>query len=165
MTRYLILLLAVAAIYLWWKSPKRSQAGSKAMLPAVAAGLFAFAYAVWPLDAVPDVTPVGFVDDLLVLISAGLWIHRQWRARPQVAQSGESEPPPRATTADTWDPYRVLEVERGASRERIAQAYREQMKRYHPDRVDGLGPELQDVAHRKTLEIQRAYRELTAASS
>jgi DnaJ like chaperone protein len=55
------------------------------------------------------------------------------------------------------DPYVVLGVPRGAPPEEIARAYREQMKRYHPDRVANLGDELQRVAHRKTLEIQRAY--------
>ena len=60
-----------------------------------------------------------------------------------------------------WDPYTVLGVGRGASREEIVQAYRAQLKRYHPDRVADLGDELQQLAHRKTLELQRAYAELT----
>jgi DnaJ-domain-containing protein 1 len=60
-----------------------------------------------------------------------------------------------------WDPWTVLGVARGASRDEIGSAYRELMKRYHPDRVADLGPELQDVAHEKTVEIQRAYDELT----
>jgi hypothetical protein len=34
------------------------------------------------------------------------------------------------------------------------------MSRYHPDHVAHLGDELQTVAHRKTLEIQRAYGEI-----
>ena len=34
------------------------------------------------------------------------------------------------------------------------------MKQYHPDRVSGLGEELQHLAHEKTLAIQRAYEEL-----
>jgi preprotein translocase subunit Sec63 len=62
---------------------------------------------------------------------------------------------------DRWDPYAVLGVARDASRDEIAHAYREQLKRYHPDRVADLGPELQQVAHRKTVELQRAYAELT----
>jgi preprotein translocase subunit Sec63 len=60
-----------------------------------------------------------------------------------------------------WDPHAVLGVDPGASRDEIARAYREQLKRYHPDRVADLGPELQQVAHRKTVELQRAYTELT----
>ncbi len=59
-----------------------------------------------------------------------------------------------------WDPWAVLGVTRGASRDEIVRAYREQLKRYHPDRVADLGPELQEVAHRKTVELQRAYAEL-----
>jgi DnaJ-class molecular chaperone len=55
----------------------------------------------------------------------------------------------------------VLGVPRGASRDEIARAYREQLKRYHPDRVADLGPELQQVAHRKTVDLQRAYAELS----
>jgi DnaJ like chaperone protein len=61
-----------------------------------------------------------------------------------------------------WDPHAVLGVAPGASRDEITRAYREQLKRYHPDRVADLGPELQQVAHRKTVELQRAFDELTA---
>jgi preprotein translocase subunit Sec63 len=74
----------------------------------------------------------------------------------------ERSRPQRGTEATPgWDPYAVLGVGRGASRDDIARAYREQLKRYHPDRVADLGPELQRVAHRKTVELQRAYAELT----
>ncbi len=61
-----------------------------------------------------------------------------------------------------WDPHAVLGIGPGASRDEITRAYREQLKRYHPDRVADLGPELQQVAHSKTVELQRAYDELTA---
>jgi DnaJ-domain-containing protein 1 len=67
-------------------------------------------------------------------------------------------PPPRADL--TWDPHAVLGVERGASDAQLTHAYRERIKEYHPDRVASLGPELRDLAHRKTLEIQRAWSEL-----
>jgi preprotein translocase subunit Sec63 len=73
--------------------------------------------------------------------------------------------PPRPSAPDgppqRWDPWAVLGVTRGASQDEIARAYREQLKRYHPDRVADLGPELQQVAHRKTVELQRAYAELS----
>jgi preprotein translocase subunit Sec63 len=72
-----------------------------------------------------------------------------------------SEPARGADSPSSWDPWAVLGVARGASRDEIARAYREQLKRYHPDRVADLGPELQQVAHRKTVELQRAYAELS----
>jgi preprotein translocase subunit Sec63 len=71
--------------------------------------------------------------------------------------------PPRVSarpSPETWDPWAVLGVPRGASREEITRAHREQMKRYHPDRVADLGPELRALAHEKTLALQRAYDEL-----
>ena len=34
------------------------------------------------------------------------------------------------------------------------------MSEYHPDKVAHLGEELQELAHRKALEIQEAYRQL-----
>ena len=60
-----------------------------------------------------------------------------------------------------WDPHTVLGVPRGAPRELITRSYHDQLKRYHPDRVADLGQELQELAHRKTIEIRRAYDELT----
>lgn len=59
-----------------------------------------------------------------------------------------------------WDPYAVLGVARSASTEDVTHAYRELMKQYHPDKVATLGPELRELAHKKTVEIQRAYDQL-----
>jgi preprotein translocase subunit Sec63 len=72
-----------------------------------------------------------------------------------------SQPVRDPDSPSSWDPWAVLGIGRGASRDEIARAYREQLKRYHPDRVADLGPELQQVAHRKTVELQRAYAELS----
>ena len=58
------------------------------------------------------------------------------------------------------DPYAALGVPRSASQEAIQTAYRARMNEYHPDKVAHLGEELQQLAHRKALEIQRAYEQL-----
>ena len=55
--------------------------------------------------------------------------------------------------------YEVLGVPATATPTEIKSAYHRQMQKYHPDKVSGLGAELQDVALRKTQEITAAYHE------
>ncbi|MCP4036220.1 MAG: DnaJ domain-containing protein, partial [bacterium] len=62
--------------------------------------------------------------------------------------------------AKAFDAYNVLGVARSASSDVIKAAYRARMKEYHPDKVAHLGEELQNLAHEKSQEIQRAYRQL-----
>ena len=53
------------------------------------------------------------------------------------------------------NPYEVLEIREGASKEEIKKAYREQVKKYHPDQY-GNNP-LKDLAEEKLREINEAY--------
>lgn len=53
------------------------------------------------------------------------------------------------------NPYEVLEIREGASKEEIKKAYREQVKKYHPDQY-GNNP-LRDLAEEKLREINEAY--------
>ena len=92
-----------------------------------------------------------------LLLLAVVWL--VWRALRQLPAGGR-RPPDRLVQAG-WDPYDVLGVPRGASREAITRSYHAQLKRYHPDRVADLGEELRELAHRKTIELRRAYDELT----
>ena len=64
------------------------------------------------------------------------------------------------SSAGPWDPYQILEIERGASQETIKQAFRKLAGRYHPDKVEYLGDEFKTLAERRFKEIQRAYEEL-----
>lgn len=155
MARLLILLAVVVALYLWWRRRR---------LPLIAVALAALAYVASPIDLLPDVSPLGLLDDLLVIAATAWWLREQWRRRPRPQPRRTPPPAPPPDGDGGWDPYRVLDVPRGASRDDIVHAYRQQMKRYHPDRVSDLGEELQAVAHRRTLEIQRAYDELSRAA-
>ena len=58
------------------------------------------------------------------------------------------------------DVLEVLGVSASASSETIRSAYRARMKEYHPDKVAHLGEELQKLAHEKSQQFQRAYRQL-----
>jgi uncharacterized membrane protein YkvA (DUF1232 family) len=164
MGRLVVILIVAAAVY-WWARPKwpRELAGR---LPRALGILLALLYLVSPVDLIPDVLgPVGFLDDILVLLSVLWWVSQQVpRPRPQTEQRAGYGRTQRSAEPESqqarWDPYEILGVKRGASREEITHAYREQMKRYHPDRVADLGEELQRVAHEKTVEIQRAYEAL-----
>lgn len=61
------------------------------------------------------------------------------------------------------DPYEVLGVSRNASSEEITKAYRELVKKYHPDKYQG-NP-LADLAQEKLQEINEAYDAITKGSS
>jgi hypothetical protein len=66
-----------------------------------------------------------------------------------------STPRKQSHTAPTL--YDTLEVIRTASPETIHAAYRSLISRYHPDKVSGLGSELQAIANARTKEINYAY--------
>jgi DnaJ like chaperone protein len=59
-----------------------------------------------------------------------------------------------------WNPYRILEVEKGASQEEIKHAFRQLAGKYHPDKVEYLGDEFKALAEKRFKDIQRAYDEL-----
>src|SRR5215831_21081008 len=61
--------------------------------------------------------------------------------------------------------YDTLEVIPTASPETIQAAYRSLITRYHPDKVAGLGPELQAAANARTKEINFAFDILNDAVS
>ncbi|UWZ85143.1 restriction endonuclease [Occallatibacter riparius] len=93
------------------------------------------------------------------------WIERDYSARRSAESSeryrGHQSDSASATgTAGSFDPYRILGIRRGASREEIRAAYRREMSNYHPDKVAHLGKELQDLAKVKAQAINRAYSEL-----
>ena len=69
------------------------------------------------------------------------------------------KPAPRLPSSGP-SPHEVLGVDPGASREQIRRAYQEKIRQYHPDRVATLGPELREIAERRSKEINAAYREL-----
>jgi len=150
MLRFLVPALGLAALYYVWRHPD-GWAGLTKLVRPVLLLMAALLYLRAPIDVIPDGTLIGFLDDLLVLLAA-LYFGRS-------TPSAAPPPPPvrPARTVVDFDPYGVLGVAPNASQIEIARAFRDKMKQYHPDRVSGLGDELQKVAHEKSIEIRRAY--------
>ena len=131
--------------------------------------LAAVVYLLFPFDLVPDLLgPVGRIDDLAA-IALLAWFYQRHVSQLRTAGSdrpggadadaqsaGASEKPPESA----FDPHAVLGIPRSASADEVQVAYRARMQEYHPDKVAHLGVELQTLAHEKSQEIQRAYRQL-----
>ena len=82
---------------------------------------------------------------------------REEKRGPEGRSTDQSAEGPKIVTQD---PYTVLGIQPGASREEIRNAYRNLSKKYHPDRVNHLGPEFRDLAHEKFIDIKKAYEAL-----
>lgn len=57
--------------------------------------------------------------------------------------------------------YELLEIAPTAPFEEIKRAFRQQIARYHPDKVQHLGREFQDMAADRAAELTEAYRVLS----
>lgn len=61
--------------------------------------------------------------------------------------------------------YQLLDLPSSASSDDIKKAFRQQIARYHPDKVQHLGKEFQDMAADRAAELTEAYRILSNDAS
>ena len=61
--------------------------------------------------------------------------------------------------------YDLFEVPRTASPDEIKRAFRREIAKYHPDKVQHLGREFQDIAVVKAAELTQAYKILSDAAA
>jgi DnaJ-domain-containing protein 1 len=87
---------------------------------------------------------------------------------PRVSPHPRDEPappsssPPPASSPGPRTPHEVLGVAPDASPEQIRAAYQRLARQYHPDRLEGLAPELVELAHQRMVELNAAYEALKA---
>jgi len=79
----------------------------------------------------------------------------QQRRREQAAETNKDR------TRHWWD---VLGVSRSASMDEIKRAYHSKLRMYHPDRVNGLGPEFIRMAEDRTRELNSAFEQAKRAT-
>lgn len=83
------------------------------------------------------------------------------RPAPTFAFNGGPTPAsPRAAAPRPPTAHEVLGLKPGATGDEIRRAFREKAMEYHPDRVQGLGSDLKQLAEVKMREINAAYEEL-----
>ncbi|WP_454616496.1 J domain-containing protein [Bradyrhizobium cenepequi] len=85
---------------------------------------------------------------------------RQERAETGSKRTEEdlgSEDRPTAGPASERSWWEILGVNKEATQDDIKTAFRREIARYHPDRVEGLGGELRELAEKKAKEINWAY--------
>ena len=126
----------------------------------------ALLYVLFPRDLVPDfMVGWGWLDDLLVIYLLWRFYRRQGRVRENASRTDQAEQSADGRQSRTAgggdqgrrDPYAVLEIAPGASMEEIKAAYRRLVAQYHPDKVQHLGKDLQQLAETRFKEIQQAY--------
>jgi DnaJ like chaperone protein len=143
--------------------------------------VLALLYVLSPYDLFPDmVIGWGWIDDLVIL--GFLWryfylLKKKREGFQKYYQSGRNtynnenykkaagENSSRSNTQAqgfSWDPYKILEIQRGASQQDIKRAYRQLAGKYHPDKVEHLGDEFKVLAEQRFKEVQQAYQELKA---
>jgi hypothetical protein len=71
-------------------------------------------------------------------------------------QEGDNERGAKSNGTKAQDWWVVLGTEPNASLETAKQAYRSKIKQYHPDRVEGRGPEFIQLASQKSKELNAA---------
>lgn len=95
---------------------------------------------------------VGFV-----IVSAVIDYRRSGPKGQQGYDGASSEQSSTNTPTDQPSWWEVLRVDRSASPDQIKSAFRKEIAKYHPDRVEGLGIELRELAEEKAKEVNLAY--------
>ena len=148
--------------------------------------IFGFLYLISPVDMIPDLLLpfIGWLDDGVVigtiyyLIRYGrlpFFLFRKkgpfkpsYNGKTQNFTSGRTKSQKTGQGAGTGSqkkesfktiktPHEILGLGPDASKDEIQSAYRQAIKKYHPDKVSHLGKEFSTLANEKFIEIQNAY--------
>jgi len=124
--------------------------------------LICLLYFINPYDVVPDfLLGLGWLDDLAVFGLVLWWVSRLRRAYQASSTSStyarKEQAAPGRQEAPEEDPHKILGIQHSASEQEIKSAYKRLAAQYHPDKVQHLGKEFQELAHKKFVAIQKAH--------
>ncbi len=86
---------------------------------------------------------------------AQTWYEPEPEPEPEFDEAPAPPPPPARQ-----DPWKVLGIAPGTSKEEARRAFRALVAQYHPDKVAHLAPEFQELAERKTRALLEAWEQL-----
>lgn len=98
---------------------------------------------------------------LAILILAVYWFGRRLLQKFDLLDDSRKRTIPSPADDDHRDPHEILGVKRGVSESDLRQAYQTQIRKYHPDYLENMAPELRRLAEQRTKEINRAYETLS----
>ncbi|MDA3918457.1 MAG: DnaJ domain-containing protein [Deltaproteobacteria bacterium] len=150
--------------------------------------IFGLAYLISPVDIIPDLLLpfVGWIDDGVVIASIyylirfgklpNFFFKKQNPFKQPSGQNHASFTSKKGTnkkrdyqqtnknrsSKSIPTPHEVLGITPDASKKEIQNAYRQAIKKYHPDKLSHLGKDFSNLANEKFLEIQKAYDTLMA---
>jgi DnaJ-domain-containing protein 1 len=76
-------------------------------------------------------------------------------SKDEEATQTSSDRQRRTSNPHSW--WETLNVDQNAPTDQIKAAFRKEISKYHPDRVEGLGVELRELADRMAKEVNHAY--------
>lgn len=139
--------------------------------------VIAIIYLISPYDLIPDYfVGLGWIDDIAV-IGLILWWMSKYRNRNKRKGTSNSNSGKRYYSGENnntqneqfkyssesyKDSYVILGIKRGSTQKEIKEAYKKLAAQYHPDKVQHLGREFQELAQKKFVEIQNAYDSLSS---
>ena len=130
----------------------------KKYIPLIIAAI----YILSPFDIIPDwIIGGGWLDDIAML-GLLLWFFSRIKkgADGTYKQYKNAEKPAgdyKEKKEEESNPYTILGVKKNASKDEIKAAYTKLAAKYHPDKVQHLGQEFQDLAHERFTAIKQAY--------
>jgi len=114
----------------------------------------ALAYAIWPLDIIPDVIAfLGLADDFVISLIL-YFLYRRAGKKPQIQKESLKK------NYLKISPYKILGISAPASQREIKQAYKKLALKYHPDQSAKYGKNAREEAHEQMVVIQEAYQKL-----
>ena len=145
--------------------------------------IFGLAYLISPVDIIPDLLLpfVGWIDDGVVIASIYYLIrfgklpsfffkkqnsfkqptgqnHTDFTSQKETNKKRSYQQSNRKRSSQSIPtPHEVLGITPDASKKEIQNAYKQAIKKYHPDKLSHLGKDFSNLANEKFLEIQKAY--------